>query len=960
MARRGGGDSLRALLFSLLRSVMRHLLLALAVALFSVPAPAQPLPELPPRIVAPTDQAQFRRFVLDNGLKVLLVSDPKFNKSAAALAVPVGSNDDPREIEGMTHFLEHMLFLGTTKFPDEGEYGRFIDRNGGNKNAYTASDHTNYHFDVRHDALPEALDRFAQFFIAPTFNPEFVSREVNAVHNEAMRHVQNDFRRVWSVLREMYDPASGESKFGTGNRDTLAKATPAAVRAFYEQHYSADRMALSIAGKVSLDELEKLARTHFAAIPKRNVKAEDHQPIFIRPKAALRLARVEPVRELRQIQMEFLLPATRAMFASRSDRIVDELLSYAGPGGLLAQLKAEGLANNMNVFTWERAPKYGSIWVTIDLTPGTEQKHLLVMQRVFAWIEFLRRSPFPREFFADRARIGTLSETYDDRGEGMALATGLATNVLFYPLAVAERASTVWGAPDEAAYRQLLDALRPENMLAALAARGLKTDREERIYKVKYSLEEDAGAGFAALRQPPPVAAFALPGANRFMPGAVALQPERAQPLIDEPGLALHHAPDTEFQRPQTSIVMRFVPLREIASAQNDALLALWGRALQEALEADTADASAAGVRVTSEASFEGLKIGLHGFGDSPARFAQHVAGRLRSFGVSPERYAALQEQSVRGFTSYAQNEAFSLARDRREAMQREFRFLPDQLLPTVRTATWPEVQRFGQRFLARGKLEVLIHGHLSPADAVATTRAIARSIGAASAPADQLLRRRHLAMSAGENVVDAGLIQGVNAAWYGEVMLGQDSPKVRAASLVLDAYLSPLFYTEMRTRQQLGYIVGSGPAASLRERGLVFIIQSSTHGAADVRQRGQTLLATLPAALGTVGNAEWATLKAGVRSQLEEKPTSIAARAERLFNEAYLYDGEWGRAQASLAALDALTQAEAAQMLADALDPAKARQRNVLLDPVSRPPPQAVAASFADRDAWKKQRHYR
>jgi insulysin len=212
---------------------MRFLPCLLALALFAPLAPAQPVPELPPRVVAPTDQAQFRRLVLDNGIKVLLVSDPKFNKSAAALVVPVGQIDDPRDSEGLAHFLEHMLFLGTDKYPDEGEYGRFIQRNGGTNNAYTSSDHTNFHFDVRHDVLPEALDRFAQFFIAPKFNPEFVGREVNAVHNEAMRHVQNDFRRDWSARRELYDPASGESKFAGGNKDTLAGATPAAVRTFF-------------------------------------------------------------------------------------------------------------------------------------------------------------------------------------------------------------------------------------------------------------------------------------------------------------------------------------------------------------------------------------------------------------------------------------------------------------------------------------------------------------------------------------------------------------------------------------------------------------------------------------------------------------------------------------------------------------------------------------------------------
>jgi insulysin len=940
---------------------MRFLLLLLPLALLCPTAPAQPVPELPPRIVAPTDQAQFRRFVLDNGMRVLLVSDPKFNKSGAALAVPVGQIDDPSDSEGLAHFLEHMLFLGTEKYPNEGEYTRFIQQNGGSNNAYTTSDHTNYHFDVRHDALPAALDRFAQFFIAPTFNAEFVGREVSAVHNEAMRHVQNDFRRVWRVRQELYEPGSIESKFSTGNRDTLARATPAAVRAFYERHYSADRMALAIAGRASLDELEKLARSLFAAVPKRAVAAAAPRgPDFLPRKNALRLARVEPVRELRQLQLEFVLPATRPGFAARSDRLLESLLGYAGPGGLLAQLKAENLANAITSDLWERTPDYGSLWLTLDLTPSGEREVQRVLQRVFAWIEFLRRAPFPREFHADHARIGALQETFGDRGEGMELVTRLANNALFYPLAVAERADTAWGAPDEAAYRRLLGALVPENLLVALSARGVKTDRKERIYNVAYSYEEDAGAAFAALKNPERVAAFALPGSNRFMPTSTALLPERAQPLIDEPGLALHYAPDTEFQRPQTSITLRFVPVRELASVDNDALLQLWGRMLRESLEADIADAREAGVEISSDVGLEGVKLGFTGYGDSPARLARHVAGRLKSFTLGAERYAAVQEQAVRALASYVQTEAFSLGRDRREAMHREFRFLPDQLLPRVRSATGAEVQRLGQRLFARGKLEVLVHGHLAPDEAVATARALAASIGAAPAAAAELLRRRHVVMKPGEHLVDAGLIQGVNAAWMSEYALGTDAPKVRAAALVLNAFVSPPFYTEMRTRQQLGYIVGSGPTASIRERGLVFVIQSSTHAAADLQQRAQAVIAGLPAALAAVSDAEWATLKAGVRSQLEEKPTSIAERAERLFNEAYVYDGEWGRAQASLAALESLTRAEAVALLTEALDPAKGRRRSVLLDPLAKAPAQTVAPSFTDREAWKRGRQYR
>jgi secreted Zn-dependent insulinase-like peptidase len=64
-----------------------------------------------------------------------------------------------------------MLFLGTEKYPDVTEYAAFIRSNGGYHNAYTSSDHTKYQFEIRHEAFAGALDRFAQFFIAPKFNP---------------------------------------------------------------------------------------------------------------------------------------------------------------------------------------------------------------------------------------------------------------------------------------------------------------------------------------------------------------------------------------------------------------------------------------------------------------------------------------------------------------------------------------------------------------------------------------------------------------------------------------------------------------------------------------------------------------------------------------------------------------------------------------------------------------------
>lgn len=173
-----------------LHSIFRHLsLLALfasiCVASFSVNATG-------PVIKSPNDAREYERLVLPNKLRVLLISDPEIDKAGAALDVLVGTSSDPEGREGLTHFLEHMLFLGTEKYPAADEFRTFIASHGGRYNAYTAFEHTNYYFDIGKEHLAPALDRFAQFFIAPLFTADYVTSERKAVHSEYSAKLKDD------------------------------------------------------------------------------------------------------------------------------------------------------------------------------------------------------------------------------------------------------------------------------------------------------------------------------------------------------------------------------------------------------------------------------------------------------------------------------------------------------------------------------------------------------------------------------------------------------------------------------------------------------------------------------------------------------------------------------------------------------------------------------------------------
>lgn len=163
---------------------------------------------------------------------------------------------DPPELPGLAHFCEHMLFLGTEKYPAENEYGKFLSEHGGASNAATYPDHTNYYFDVTPENLSGALDRFSQFFLNPLFTESATERELNAVHLEHEKNIANDTWRMDQMDKSLANPNHAYSKFGTGNKetlDTIPKKNGINVRdellKFHKEWYSANIMSLSILGK---------------------------------------------------------------------------------------------------------------------------------------------------------------------------------------------------------------------------------------------------------------------------------------------------------------------------------------------------------------------------------------------------------------------------------------------------------------------------------------------------------------------------------------------------------------------------------------------------------------------------------------------------------------------------------------------------------------------------------------
>jgi insulysin len=229
--------------------------------------------------ISPNDERLYRHLILSNQLQVLLISDPTTEKCSACCDVEVGSLADPGDIQGLAHFLEHMLFMGTEVYPLENEYSVYINAHGGYSNAYTSIENTVYYFDIQNTSFEHALDVFSTFFWCPIFDESAVSRELQAVDSENTKNLQADSWRTYQLLKSIAHPLHPINKFSTGNLETL-KTIPdqmginlrERLLQFHREYYSSNLMTLVLYGNQPLDVLQRWAEEKFTPIVNKNLK----------------------------------------------------------------------------------------------------------------------------------------------------------------------------------------------------------------------------------------------------------------------------------------------------------------------------------------------------------------------------------------------------------------------------------------------------------------------------------------------------------------------------------------------------------------------------------------------------------------------------------------------------------------------------------------------------------------
>ncbi|KAJ2718919.1 metalloprotease [Coemansia sp. Benny D115] len=272
----------------------------------------------------PSDTRQYRLLRLPNNMKVLCIQDEIATHATAAVTVNVGSIADPPEFQGLAHLLEHVITMGSQKYPVEKEYDDFISSNAGNTNATTDRFFTKYDFSIANTALHGALDRLASCLANPLLAEDSIAREIHAVDSEHTGYKKDEVWRYRAVISAISDPSHHLSHFMVGNLESLRGSAGEQkhglcehLKKFHSTYYSSDIMSLVVAGDHTLDQLTEWAVSLFSPIQSKGNNVPSYPFHHFNHELMGSIVRIKTLKNVNVIRLIFRLPELKAYYYGR-------------------------------------------------------------------------------------------------------------------------------------------------------------------------------------------------------------------------------------------------------------------------------------------------------------------------------------------------------------------------------------------------------------------------------------------------------------------------------------------------------------------------------------------------------------------------------------------------------------------------------------------------------------------
>jgi insulysin len=700
-----------------------------------------------------------------------------------------------------------------------------------------------------------ALDRFAQFFVEPLFLASTLDRELRAVDSENKKNLQSDVWRLSQLGKSLSNPKHPYHHFSTGNLQTLRdepEKRGVEVRQkfieFYERHYSSNRMKLVVLGRESLDELETWVSELFSEVKNKDLpenRWDDVQPLTKDEISTQIFAK--PVMESRSLEISFPFQDEEDMHETQPSRYLSHLIGHEGPGSILSYIKEKSWAQSLSAGASPVCPGSAFFEIGVRLTPEGLKNYQEVVKTVFQYISMMRENPPLEWMFEEQKNMADVEFKFKQKSPASRFTSRISA-VMQKPL------PRQWLLSGTSKFRrfdpkgivQAMQFLRDDNFRLMIVSQDYPVDfdKKEKWYGTDYRIEKIPTDVSSAIRKAlessssERPAELHLPHKNEFIPTRLSVEkkevvePAKTPKLIrNDDGLRLWWKKDDTFWVPKANVHITLRNPLTYATPANYVKSALICHLVKDSLTEFSYDAEISGLGYSLNATVLGLDLSVQGYNDKLSVLLQKVLVSLRDLKINPERFNVIKERQSRTYKNWNFQQPYYQVGEFNRWLLGARSWMNHQYAAELPHIGLDDVQAFIPQLLQQTHIEILAHGNFYKEDALKVADLVESTLKPRALPQSLWNLRRNLILPPGSNYIFQHTLAdpaNVNHAIEYYLQVGSSTDRKLRAMLGLFAQMtSEPAFDQLRTKEQLGYIVFSGARSSATTVGYMVLVQS-------------------------------------------------------------------------------------------------------------------------------------
>ena len=793
-----------------------------------------------------------------------------------------------------------------------------------------------------------ALDRFAQFFVSPLFLESTLDRELRAVDSENKKNLQSDLWRLMQLNKSLSNPKHPYSHFSTGNLQTLKEEPEKRgldVRSefikFYEKHYSANRMKLVVLGRESLDELEKMVTEFFSDVQNKDLpqnRWDDVQPWLAEHLGVHIFAK--PVMDTRSLDIYFPFLDEEFLHETQPSRYISHLVGHEGPGSILAYIKAKGWANGLSAGSMPICPGASFFTISVRLTPEGLKQHREVTKVIFEYLAMLKEREPEQWIFDEMKNLTEVDFRFKQKSPASRFTSRLSS-VMQKPL---PREWLMSGSNlrkyDSDAIKKALSYFRTDNFRLVIVAQDYPGDwdRKEKWYGTEHRVEkipedfmseiQKALTSTAETRQ----SDLHMPHENEFVPTRLTVEKKEVSEPAKTPKLIRHDdhvrlwfKKDDRFWVPKAIVEVTLRNPLVWATPANYVKSRLYCDLVRDALNEYSYDAELAGLDYSLSSSMFGLDVSVGGYNDKMSVLLEKVLTSMRDLVINPDRFQIIKERMSRSYRNAEYQQPFYQVGEHTRYLTAEKTWVNEHFAAELEHIEADDVSAFFREILQQTHIEVLAHGNLYKEDALRMTDSVEKIIQSRPLPPSQWNVRRNMIIPQGSNYVYERTLKdpaNVNHCIEYYLFVGASMDHVARAKLLLFAQMTdePAF-DQLRSKEQLGYVVWSGARYAATTIGYRVIIQSE-RTAKYLESRIDAFLTDFGTQLENMSDKDFEGHKRSVINKRLEKLKNLSSEASRFWTHIGSEYFDFVQSETDAATVRTLTKSDLIEFYRQFIDP--------------------------------------